>query len=50
LKVGRLPERDVLDLLAAGSTNRQIANALAIADKTVRNHLSAVFLSHVLSG
>jgi DNA-binding NarL/FixJ family response regulator len=37
-------ERDVLDLLAGGSTNRQIATRLDIAEKTVRNHLSAVFL------
>jgi DNA-binding NarL/FixJ family response regulator len=33
----------VLDLLAGGSTHRQIAAALAIAEKTVRNHMSAIF-------
>ena len=37
-------ERDVLDLLAQGSSNREIASHLGIADKTVRNHLSSVFL------
>jgi DNA-binding NarL/FixJ family response regulator len=37
-------ERDVLDLLAQGSPNREIARRLGIADKTVRNHLSAVFV------
>jgi DNA-binding NarL/FixJ family response regulator len=37
-------ERDVLKLLAHGARNRQIAEQLGIADKTVRNHLSAIFL------
>jgi DNA-binding NarL/FixJ family response regulator len=37
-------ERDVLDLLAQGSTNRGIADRLGIAEKTVRNHLSSVFV------
>jgi DNA-binding NarL/FixJ family response regulator len=36
-------EREVLELLAQGSSNREIANRLAMAEKTVRNHLSAVF-------
>jgi ATP/maltotriose-dependent transcriptional regulator MalT len=31
----------VLDLLAQGSSNREIASHLGIADKTVRNHLSS---------
>ena len=37
-------ERDILELLAQGSANRQIASRLAISEKTVRNHLSSVFL------
>lgn len=35
-------ETEVLELLAAGRTNRQIAQQLTIADKTVRNHVSAI--------
>jgi DNA-binding NarL/FixJ family response regulator len=37
-------EREVLDLLAAGRRNSQIAAALGAADKTVRNHVSAILL------
>lgn len=37
-------EREVLDLLARGAANREIAGRLNIAEKTVRNHLSSVFL------
>jgi DNA-binding NarL/FixJ family response regulator len=37
-------EREVLDLLAAGRRNSQIAAALGTSDKTVRNHVSAVLL------
>jgi DNA-binding NarL/FixJ family response regulator len=37
-------ERDVLDLLAAGYRNSDIASQLNLADKTVRNHISAVLL------
>lgn len=36
-------EREVLDLIARGLNNRQIADRLAIADKTVRNHIGNVF-------
>jgi DNA-binding NarL/FixJ family response regulator len=35
-------ERDVLELLAAGLPTGQIARRLALSDKTVRNHVSAV--------
>lgn len=37
-------ERDVTDLLAAGLSNAAIADRLALATKTVGNHISAVFL------
>jgi pimeloyl-ACP methyl ester carboxylesterase/DNA-binding CsgD family transcriptional regulator len=36
-------EREVLGLLTAGLSNAQIAQRLAISDKTVRNHLSHLF-------
>lgn len=35
-------EREVLELLAAGLPTRQVARRLALSDKTVRNHVSAV--------
>ena len=36
-------EVDVLTLLARGASNREIAEALFIAENTVRNHLAAVY-------
>jgi len=36
-------DREVLDLLAAGRTNHQIADQLGLSGKTVANHLSAIF-------
>jgi DNA-binding NarL/FixJ family response regulator len=36
-------EREVLDLLAAGHTNHQIADRLSLSGKTVANHISAIF-------
>ena len=36
-------ERDVLDLVAAGHRNAEVARRLFLSDKTVRNHLTAVF-------
>ena len=36
-------ERDVLRLLIQGKSNKEIANALFIGDRTVKSHLSAVF-------
>ncbi len=35
-------EREVLELLAGGCRNHEIARRLGVADKTVRNHVSAV--------
>ncbi|HSK27811.1 MAG TPA: LuxR C-terminal-related transcriptional regulator, partial [Jiangellales bacterium] len=37
-------EREVLDLLAAGCRNHEIARQLGMAQKTVRNHVSAVLV------
>ncbi|TPX00866.1 response regulator transcription factor, partial [Schumannella luteola] len=36
-------EREVLDLLADGCTNAQIASRLFLSPKTVKNHLTNVF-------
>jgi pimeloyl-ACP methyl ester carboxylesterase/DNA-binding CsgD family transcriptional regulator len=36
-------EREILALIAEGLANAEIAERLAISDKTVRNHLSSVF-------
>jgi DNA-binding CsgD family transcriptional regulator/pimeloyl-ACP methyl ester carboxylesterase len=36
-------EREILDLVAGGASNQQIADRLFISEKTVRNHLTAVF-------
>ncbi|WP_409331801.1 response regulator [Trujillonella humicola] len=36
-------EREVLDLVARNRTNPQIADALGVSGKTVRNHVSNVF-------
>ena len=36
-------ERDVLDLIAAGSTNREIAEALYLSPHTVKEHTSALY-------
>jgi DNA-binding NarL/FixJ family response regulator len=35
-------EREVLDLIAAGRSNAQIASTLFLAPKTVRNNVSAI--------
>ncbi|MFF7633613.1 response regulator transcription factor [Kitasatospora sp. NPDC008050] len=36
-------EREILVLVARGNSNRHVANCLGISEKTVKNHLSAVF-------
>lgn len=42
-------EREVLDLIAAGLPNRQIATRLDISAKTVSNHISSIFAKLHLS-
>jgi DNA-binding NarL/FixJ family response regulator len=36
-------EREILDLLASGRSNQQIADTLFLSPKTVRNNVSNVF-------
>ena len=36
-------EREILDLVAQGANNNEIANRLVISPKTVRNHVSNIF-------
>jgi DNA-binding CsgD family transcriptional regulator len=36
-------EREVLELIAAGARNAEIARRMSIAPKTVANHISAIF-------
>jgi len=36
-------EREVLEMIAAGARNSQIAGSLVISPKTVRNHISNIF-------
>src|SRR5690606_32173707 len=35
-------ERRILDLIAAGKTNRQIASTMYLAEKTVKNYVSGL--------
>ena len=44
-RVGRLSPRqvEVMDLVATGRTNQQIAGELFLAEKTVKNHINAIF-------
>src|SRR5207247_10259922 len=37
-------EKQILSLVAAGATNREIANRLYLAESTIKNHLSSVFV------
>jgi DNA-binding NarL/FixJ family response regulator len=43
-------EREVLDLVARGLTNAEIARRLFLSDKTVRNHVSNVFAKLHVAG
>jgi DNA-binding NarL/FixJ family response regulator len=43
-------EREILDLVARGLTNAEIARRLMVSDKTVRNHVSNVFAKLQVAG
>lgn len=43
-------EREVLELLAGGNTNSEIARALVLSPKTVRNHVSSIFTKLQVTG
>jgi DNA-binding NarL/FixJ family response regulator len=43
-------EREILELIARGHDNGQIARRLVVADKTVRNHVSNLFAKLGVSG
>ena len=43
-------EREILDLVARGLTNAEIARRLVVSDKTVRNHVSNVFAKLQVGG
>ncbi len=36
-------EKEIMDLMAKGTTNRQIAESLFISEKTVKNHVTNIF-------
>lgn len=36
-------EKEILRLITLGGTNKEIANKLGIAEKTVKNHISSIF-------
>nr|WP_282597259.1 response regulator transcription factor [Cryobacterium sp. BB307] len=43
-------EHEVLDLVARGLTNAEVARRLFVSDKTVRNHVSNVFAKLQVTG
>ena len=43
-------EHEVLDLIAAGRSNAEVASALFLSLKTVRNHVSAIFSKLQVAG
>lgn len=43
-------ESDVLQLISQGMTNRRIARRLCISEKTVKNHLSAIYAKIGVTG
>lgn len=54
-RVGPFPglspgERDVLELIAQGRSNEDIARALFLSEKTIRNRVSAVYLKLEVDG
>ena len=38
-------EREVMELIAAGLSNRQIADSLVVSQKTVKNHICRIYQS-----
>ena len=43
-------EHEVLDLIAAGRSNAEVAKTLVLSPKTVRNHVSAIFAKLQVAG
>ena len=43
-------EHEVLDLIAAGRSNADVAKTLVLSPKTVRNHVSAIFAKLQVAG
>ena len=43
-------EHEVLDLIAAGRSNAEVAETLVLSPKTVRNHVSAIFAKLQVAG
>lgn len=43
-------EHEVLDMIAAGRSNAEVANTLVLSPKTVRNHVSAIFAKLQVAG
>ena len=43
-------EREILDLIARGASNGQIATRLVLAPKTVSNHISSIFAKLAVAG
>jgi DNA-binding NarL/FixJ family response regulator len=43
-------ERELLNLIARGVSNTQIAEALVLSPKTVRNHISSIFSKLQVAG
>lgn len=36
-------EREIMDVIAAGASNREIAAAFFLSEKTVKNHINSIF-------
>src|SRR5262249_62167935 len=45
-----LREREIVQLLSAGASNKEIAKKLAVTERTVKAHLTAVFRKLGISG